>query len=570
MLRKPHRSFVTIFSFLGILALLLTACGPSGTPTGTTGSNTGGKPVRGGTWIDDLYEEPSSLIPNGSSQTYAFLVDQAIWAPLFLGKPDGTIAKGLASEMPTTANGGISSDLKTWTFKLRPGLKWSDGQPLDARDIDYTWKLWNNPAFGASITTGFNLIKSATVSSDNLSITFHLSQPFSPFPSIWTDGLLAPMPAHIFSEMNPGNILKSAQNLDPTVTSGPFTLTESKHGDEYTVTRNPNYYQAAQGLPYLDKIVFRIVSDQDTILKDLQAGAITSSWFLDVSKTPTYKTLSNYSLVTAPVSANYEAIHFNLKNPVLQDVNIRKAISMAINHQRLIQIARHGNAKPLCTNHADSYKPGYQANAPCPTYNPDAAKKLLQNDGWTLGSDGVFAKNGKRLEFQYSTTANNSWRQEDEEVLQQELAAIGIKIDITNYPSDTFFGSFLPQGVVGKYDLSEFQNSYTYDADDISEYACAQVPSAANNYGGQNYSFYCNPQLDKLFVQEESTTDYNARQQIFNQIHQIYLSELPFVTLYAPADIALVKSTGHNYQVGSMGASETVNVMNWWCTGGTC
>lgn len=570
MLRKPQRSFVTIFSFLGILALLLTACGPSGTPTGSTGSGSSGKPVRGGTWIDDLYEEPSSLIPNGSSQTYAFLVDEAIWAPLFLGKPDGTITPGLVSEMPTTANGDISSDLKTWTFKLKPGLKWSDGQPLDARDVDYSWKLWNNPAFGASITTGFNLIQSATVSSDNLSITFHLSQPFAPFPSIWTDGLLAPMPSHIFSKMSPGNILKSTQNLDPTVTSGPFTLTESKHGDEYTVTRNPNYYQAAQGLPYLDKIVFRIVPDQDTILKDLQAGSITSSWFLDVSKTPTYKTLSNYNLVTAPVAANYEAIHFNLKNPVLQDVNIRKAISMAINQSQLIQIARRGNAKPLCTNHADAYKPGYEANAPCPTYDPAAAKKLLQSDGWTLGHDGVFTKNGKRLEFQYSTTANNAWRAEDEDVIQQALAAIGIKIDITNYPADTFFGSFLPQGVVGKYDLSEFENSYTYDADDISEYACVQVPSAANNYGGQNYSFYCNHQLDKLFVQEESTADYNQRQQIFNQIHQIYLTDFPFVTLYAPVDIALVKSTGQNYQVGSMGASETVNVMNWWCNGGTC
>src|SRR5437868_4857924 len=118
MLRKPHRSFVTIFSFLGILALLLTACGPSGTPTGAgSGSASTGKPVRGGTWTDDLYEEPSSLIPNGSSETFADLVDETIWTPLFIGKPDGTIAPALVSEVPTATNGDISSDLKTWTFK---------------------------------------------------------------------------------------------------------------------------------------------------------------------------------------------------------------------------------------------------------------------------------------------------------------------------------------------------------------------------------------------------------------------------------------------------------------------
>jgi peptide/nickel transport system substrate-binding protein len=96
------------------------------------------------------------------------------------------------------------------------------------------------------------------------------------------------------------------------------------------------------------------------------------------------------------------------------------------------------------------------------------------------------------------------------------------------------------------------------------------VPSAANNYGGQNFSFYCNPQVDKLQVAEQSTADYNQRQQAFNQLHQVYLTAFPFVTLYAPLDIALVKSTGHNYQIGSMGAVEAVNVMNWWCAGGTC
>lgn len=572
MTRRPYRTLMTVFPFLWLLALLVSSCGPTGTSTSnnSSGNNNSGQPVKGGTWTDDLYEEPSSLIPNGSSETFSTLFDQAIWAPLFLGKPDGTITTGVAQELPTTANGDISSDLKTWTFKLRPGLKWSDGQAYDARDVDYTWKLWNNPNFGASATSGFNLIKSATVSHDNLWITFHLSQPFSPFLAVWTDGGFAPLPAHIFSSMSPANILKSSQNLNPTVSSGPFTVTESKPGSEYIVSRNPNYYLASQGLPYLDKVVFRIVTNQDTILKDAQAGSIDSAWFLDVTKTATYQKLANYSVVKSPTAAAFEAIYFNLKNPVLKDVNIRKAISMAVNQATLIQVARHGQATPLCTNHANGFKPGYQADAPCPKYDPNAAKTLLQNAGYTLGSDNIFTKNGKKLEFQYSTTANNAWRAEDEDILQQELAAIGIKLDITNYPASTFFGTFLPQGVVGKYDLAEFENTYVYDADDSTLGSCSQIPTAANSYGGQNYSFYCNPQLDKLYLQEQSTADFNARQQVFNQIHQIYLTDFPFVTLYAPVDIAVAKNTVHNYQVGPMGASETVNIMNWWCTGGKC
>ena len=201
----------------------------------------------------------------------------------------------------------------------------------------------------------------------------------------------------------------------------------------YTVVRNPNYYQAAQGYPYLDSIVFRVVTDQDTILKDLQAGSIDSSWFLDVTKVPAYKAITNYTLSSSPYVSNFEAMYFDFHNPILgTDVNVRKAIAMAIDHNALITTARRGEAVALCTDHGKAYVPGFQANAPCPSFDSTAAKALLASDGWKAGSDGVLAKNGQRLEFKYSTTANNFWRADDELVLQSDLQAIGIKLDIQN------------------------------------------------------------------------------------------------------------------------------------------
>jgi peptide/nickel transport system substrate-binding protein len=563
---RSHR-FSLALSLLVLLAMFVSACAPQGgTPTQTSNAN----PVKGGTWIDDLFEAPSSLIPNGSSETFASLVDESIYTPLFVGDTSGKINPALATEVPSVANGDVSSDLKTWTFKIRPGVTWNDGQPLDARDVDFTWKLWTNPKFGASTTVGYSLIKSADVSSDNLKITFHLSQPFAPFAAVWTDGLYAPLPAHHFKDMAPDQVLKSADNLNPSVTSGPFTVSESKAGDHFTMVRNPKYYLASQGLPYLDKIIFRVVPDQNTILKDFQAGSITSSWFLDVTKTPAYKALSNYHIVTNPHATNFEAIYFNLDNPALKDVNVRKAMAMAIDHTALIQTARRGEASPLCTDHGSAYVPGYQADAPCPKYDPAAANALLDQAGWAKGADGVRAKGGQRLNFQYSTTANNAWRAADETILQQNFAAIGVKINIQNYAADTFFGTFLPSAKPGKFDLAEFENSWVYDADDSTAFSCAQVPTAANSYGGQNYSKYCNPALDKLFAQELATTDTNARQQAFNQEHQIYLTEFPFATLYSPVDVAVAKTNVHNYLPGPMGASETINVWQWWCDGGKC
>ncbi len=565
MIKKLRPRFLMMaFSFFSVLILILSACGASGTPSP---SGATGKPVKGGTWIDDVYENVKNLIPNGVSETYADMIDQSLYLPLLSGDTSGKINPALATEVPSVANGDVSADLKTWTYKIRPGVVWTDGQPVDARDVDFTWKLWNNPKFGAATTTGYNLITSADVSSDNLKITFHLSQPFVAFNSVWTDGLTAPMPAHHFSSMSPDAVQKSPDHLNPTVTDGPFMMKESVPGDHFTVVRNPKYYRASEGLPYLDQIVFRLIPDQNTILKDFQSGSITSSWFLDVTKTSVYKSLPNYHIATNPISPNFEAMYFNLDNPAFKDVTVRKAMAMAIDHNALIQTARRGQAVPLCTDHGKAFVPGYQADAPCPKYDPAAANSLLDQAGYTKGSDGIRAKNGKRLEFKYSTTANNPWRAADETILQQNFQAIGIKLNIQNYSADTYFGTILPEG---KFDIGEFENSWTYDPDDSSLFSCSQIPSSANSFSGGNYMRYCNKDLDALFQKELSTGDANTRQQVFNQIHQIYLTDFPFIALYGPADLAVAKNTTHNYLPGPEGASETVNLWNWWCTDGKC
>src|SRR5258708_37395532 len=272
---------------------------------------------------------------------------QSIYAPIFVGDSSGTITPGIATVVPTAANGGISTDLKTWTFHLRPNLKWSDGQTQDTSDVDFTWKLWTNPKFPAASTTGYNLITAVDVPSDNLCITVHLKQAFSPFLAVWTDGINAPLPAHHFQGITPDKIVTSTDNLNPSVSSGPFMMKESKPGDHYTVVKNPNYYLASQGLPYLDSVVFRIVPSQDTILKDLQAGTIDSAWFLDVTKSIAYQSLPNYKLAFNPNAANFEAMYFNFHNKILgQHPAVRQAMARALDHQALLETARPGQAAP--------------------------------------------------------------------------------------------------------------------------------------------------------------------------------------------------------------------------------
>ncbi len=531
--------------------------------------------VRGGTWIVDT-DDPSTLIPNveaigpGAGDPRAVEIQQALYLPLFYGDAQGVIHPGAASDMPTVQNGGVSADTTTWTFHLRPGLVWSDGQPYDACDVDFTWKLWLNPKFPATSTLGLNLISKADVSADHLSITFHLKQPFTPFlADLWVDGFMAPLPAHHFSSMAPDQILKSPDNLDPQVTSGPFMMAESVPGDHYTLVRNPRYYRAREGLPYLDKVVFRTSGNLN---KDSQAGTIDSAPFVDFTDLQPYQRL--YTIVTPLTSASYEALYFNFHNMVLANhPEVRQAMAMAIDHQALIQQVWHGFAQPLCTDHGSFYHPGYEPGGLiCPEFNPAGANKLLDDYGWVKRPDGVRSKNGQRLEFEYSTTANNFWRSEDEAILQRNFGAIGIKLDIQNYPARTFFGSFVPGGkaspptgaVAGRYDIAEWENVYGYDPDDSSLLSCDQFPP-----NGGNLAFYCNPKLDALYQQELATAVPDVRQQVFEQIHHIYLTDFPFITLFSPTPPGIAHKGTHNYQISPI-EGDTVNIWEWWCDGGKC
>ncbi len=530
--------------------------------------------------MDGIGGNVHSLIPNGTNDGASIVMDQALYLPLFYGDAQGVIHAGAATEVPTIQNGGVNADATTWTFHLRPHLVWSDGQPYNARDVDFTWKLWANPKFGAVTTLGLNLISSTEVSADNLSITFHLKQPFAPFlADLWVDGLFAPLPAHYFRGMAPEQILKSSSNLNPKVTSGPFMMSESVPGDHYTVVRNSKYYLAREGLPYLDKVVFSGINSAELGLKELRAGSLDATGLItDIQNFQTMQRLKDYTLIYPSTQNTFEALYFNFHNTVLAShPEVRQAMAMAVDQQTIIAGALKGLGTLLCTDHPSAYHPGFDPIPPCPVFNLAAASKLLDDNGWVRGPDGVRTKGGQRLEFEYSTSVTTrDERTEVETIIQSDFQQIGIKLDIQNYTFDTFFSSLLPQGkaspptgaVAGRYDIAEFTDFLTYDPDDSGLFACNQFPSAANNFNGLNLDFYCNPALDRLFAQEQATADPGVRQQIFEQIHQVYLTQFPFIVLYGPTWYALAHKGTHNYLPGPY--TDTYNIAEWWCDNGKC
>src|SRR5260370_1311480 len=268
MRTKPRPRFLTMsFSFVVLLVLMLSACGGAGPSSSTT--STTGTPVKGGTWIEDLYEEPPSLIPNFPSSTFADMVMYGLYAPLIYGTPHGQLMPGIATPVPTVANRLVSADLTTVSFHLR------------------------------------------------------------------------------------------------SVTRGAFRMSETKSGHHCASVRIQKYCLAAQGLPYLDKVVWRIVNDQTASLKDVQSGGKDSAWFLDVSKALAYEQLSDYSTIgdgggTGTNSYSWEAIWINFNNKILGgNPEVRQAMSMAVDQQSLIHVARRRFAGAPCQDHPAMQMPGH-------------------------------------------------------------------------------------------------------------------------------------------------------------------------------------------------------------------
>jgi peptide/nickel transport system substrate-binding protein len=190
-------------------------------------------------------------------------------------------------------------------------------------------------------------------------------------------------------------------------------------------------------------------------------------------------------------------------------------------------------ANEQCTDHSSFYHPGYDPADPCPVYDVTTANQLLDSNGWVRGSDGVLTKTGQRLEFEYSLPIipGDLDRLAVETIIQRNLQAIGIKLDIQNIPEEAFFnGAFHageaspPTGAfAGRDDILEIADVPVYDPDDSSLFSCNQFPP-----NGGNFVFYCNHTLDALYQQELTTPDPGARQNIFAQIHLIYLKDFPW------------------------------------------
>src|SRR5579884_839140 len=558
---KRSQSLATLLGGSLLLLSLLAACGPSA----SNSTGTANQPKAGGSVVDIFDEDVDSFLPWNTGETFGLMAQQEVWAGLWNTDQNVniTLDGGIAKELPSATNGDVSSDLTTFTIKLKPNLKWSDGSAETSQDCVDTFNFLSNPAvgdLGAFPTTDpsdpFGFVSATVVDPSTFKLQF--KNPMGPFLAYFANGASTCMPSAFIKTLTPATFGKSPWNFQPQVTNGPFMVKERVGGSHITVVKNPNYFQAP-AKPYLNQITDQIITDSNTILQAYQAGTADSGWFLDPTKLADFKALNGYSSYIDS-GAGFEWLIYNLSDPILADKVVRQALQESIDPpNEIYQTIYHGTVKQTCDDHAGTF--AHEPNLiPCYKFDQADAGKILDGDGWTMGSDGYRHKNGQTLELQYATTAKKA-REDTQAIFIQDWKKIGIKVDQKNYSNtqDWFGTGALCQG---KFQIGEFASSIT-DPDDHTAFQSDQL---CQTVGGANYGHYSNATVDQQEKVQLSTIDVNARKAAFHIIHQQVLQDIPVTYLFAPANLSVHSNRLQNYLPAPAGAAETQNVWDWWVT----
>jgi len=525
-------------AYLAFLAggaeLLAAACGPSNT------ANNSLKPVKGGKLIEGLISDISTFNTLNSGDTSSTQVITLTFDGLLGISGNGDNIPALASALPT-----VSADSLTFTFKLRPNLKFSDGHPLTADDVAFTYGLMFLPEtkdFVSRYRADLEGYLQSVTASDPQTVVFKFSKVQASFlDSHCRRGIL---PKHIL-----GNVAPKALNTHdffsgPTVSNGVFKFVRWDKGQQVVLARNDNYWA---GPSNLDQYIYKVVSDAVVLAQQLKTGEIDAGQ-PDFSQVDNLKTVTTISVKTL-ARDSFVYYLFNLdpstaSYALFSDKNVRKALHMALDRTSVAKAVYFGLATP-----ADSvYSPVSWAFNPnvSPKYKYDqaGASKLLDDAGWVKGSDGIRSKNGVRFSFEINTNTGNKVRESLIQVMQQQWKDIGVEAK----PRPIAFQTLVTQlrsTHTFQVILLGIANSDT-DPDQSTLWSTKGIGS-----GGLNGMQYKNPQVDKLCADALTTTDRAKRKPLYYELQNILADDLPAPILLNPSYVWGINNRVKNFNVGT-------------------
>lgn len=552
MLRPQSHSRMRLLAWSLVLALVLAACAPAATP------DTAAPPSAAASLATITFtQEPDNLNPMYTTMWFSGILNDLWLLSLWNFNDDLAATPQLAVEIPSVANGGISEDGTVITVKLRDDATWSDGTPITAADFVFTYDMIMSDSNTVITRAPYDTFVAGVEAADDHTLVITFTQPYAP----WLSNIFTfVLPRHILEPVftAEGTLDGAEWNRRPTVGVGPYVFSEWESGSHILFVRNENHWQSAG----IDRVFVRITPDDAAQVAAIKAGDTDIGVFLSFSDVPELEALGTVEVVSTP-SGFMEGWFFNLgenAHPALQDVNVRHALAYAFNRDQINQDLLLGLTEaPASPWDLSPYaSPNVQ---PWP-YDPDVAAQLLDEAGWVVGADGIRAKDGEQLILRYVTNTRGL-RLDTQVVVQDLFRELGIGVELINHPSDIFFAGYSENGPIalGDYDIAQWSSQpAAYPDPDTARWMCNQIPGPDNPVGN-NWNFYCNPQLDELFVLQAATVDTTARIAIFEDIERTLLEDMVWLGVWQDNDVWSVANRLQNVRLS--GADPFWNIGAW-------
>ena len=428
---------------------------------------------------------------------------------------------------PDLATSWSYNDPTTVTFKLRPNVKFQNGDPFTAQDVVYTYDTILNEDFGAPRRSLYTPIESVKAI-DDLTVQFKLKEAYAPLLMYLNMGIVP----HTYAES------MGKDFSDNPIGTGPFELKSWDKGSKITLAANANYYK---GKPKIDTIEISVIPDNNVRLIALESGDldfITSP----VPPQDLARIKGEKNLVVEQTTAlGYTYLNLNLHDPILQDVRVRQALAYLTDTATISDAIFYG----LDTPASSFLLPNtfyYTDNVTKYPYNLEKANQLLDEAGWKAGSNGIRQKDGMPLHFDLTTNVDPN-RQQILEYLQTEWKKAGIDVSVRVYQ----WPSFIADVQAGKYQVACLGWLGLVDPDRASFLQF-------NTTGGNNWEGYSNPKVDQLLEQGRRETDPNKRKDIYTQVAQTVTQDLPYIYLVDQGYVVVHYQGLEGYQINPSGS----------------
>ncbi len=549
-----------------VASLLLTACMPAqptapaaggeGTSTTETADSTGTGGIVTMLSGQNIQAVVVQCTAAGLALTAAKLVQRGL---LFYDENDDFTGE-LALEVPSLTNGGISEDGLTITYTLREGVTWHDGQPVTAADVQFTWNAIMDAKNTVISRYGYDKI-SAVETPDDYTVVVTFTEVFAAWQILF-DAIL---PKHLL-EAQEGDLCQSDFSLMP-IGFGPLKFAEWVPSDHITWDANPDYFR---GAPKIERFILRFVPSTEAVIQAIRAGEAEIGWGLNEPAIPQLRDLESQGINTiVELIPNSHRYVFNMDPaaaPIFADINVRKAIALAINKQGIVDDLLYGVTEPGTTEWANTFWEN-TALTPYP-YAPEEAMALLAEAGWVdSDGDGIVEKDGQPLSFVHSTYTGDQLLENIQLYVQRNLRDIGIDMQISNVALATAFAAYSAGGTwaTGQYEMGGWFHGLRNPDPDLSvRFACWEIPSDENPTGSQWYH-YCNPAVDALFEEQALLLDRDARKVVIDEIQQLIYDDYPVIYLYDFTSIYAVKDSLQNFDPTSWG-NFYWNIWEWELT----